>query len=72
MYDESPDTYDNNRNYYAQRYTIPAGAEIEYHVGFIVDSDRMDNMVLFFNPVGSLTGQSYGYEHTPAIIKLNK
>lgn len=70
MYDENPDAYANNRNFYAQRYTIPAGAEIEYHVGFIVDADNMDNMVLFFNPFGTL-GES-GNQKAKAVIKLNR
>ena len=70
MYDENPDAYANNRNFYAQRYTIPAGAEIEYHVGFIVDADKMDNMVLFFNPFGTL-GES-GNQKAKAVIKLNR
>lgn len=72
MYAQNPDAYGNNRNYYAQRYTIPAGEEIEYHVGFIVDADKMDNMVLFFNPTGLIDKTSTYYNKAPAIIKLNK
>ncbi len=69
MYAQDPDTY-SSRNYYGQRYTIPAGEEIEYHVGFVVDADKMDNMVLFFNAFGTL-GES-GNKKAKAVIKLNK
>jgi hypothetical protein len=68
MYDMDPQTY-SRKMYDGQRYLIPAGKEIEYHVAFIVDADKMNNMVLFFNPTGRI-GTSDSDKGKQAIIKL--
>ena len=36
--------------YLQQTYNILPNAEFEYHIAYIVDSSRMNNMVLLFNP----------------------
>ncbi len=69
MYDENPDLYSNKQRY-GQRYSIGANEERTFHVGYIVDADKTDNMVLFYNPTGQLSTNQFN--KTPAVIKLNK
>jgi len=49
-FDENPLDTSSPPIYLQQTYNILPNAEFEYHIAYIVDSSRMNNMVLFFNP----------------------
>ena len=49
-YDENPSDTSAPPIYLKQTYNIQPNAEFEYHVAYIVDASKMNNMVLFFNP----------------------
>ena len=49
-YDENPSDTSAPPIYLKQTYNIQPNAEFGYHVAYIVDASKMNNMVLFFNP----------------------
>lgn len=49
-YDENPLDTSAPPIYLKQTYNIQPNEEFEYHIAYIVDASKMNNMVLFFNP----------------------
>jgi len=53
MYEKNPSAYEN-AHHYGQVYSLQANQEVTYHVAYVVEADRVDNMVLFFPKEGNL------------------
>ena len=49
-YDENPSDISAPPGDLQHTYNVQPNAEFEYHIAYIVDASKMNNMVLFFNP----------------------
>lgn len=73
MYQQDPESYSGVQKMLASGcYAIPAGDEITFHVAYVVDADKMDNMVLFYNKDKSIFLAASEKSIRPCIIQLSR